>query len=70
MVPASQFGGRMVPATSLLISIIEQGARYEFCLKPAAALAIIHSGIPLCHKSYWNEKLLRTSFLVILGTSL
>ena len=52
----SRFGCRMVPTPSLLISIIEQAAKYEFCLKPAAALAIIHSGIPLCHKSYWNKK--------------
>ena len=44
----SQFECRMVPTPSSLISIIEQAARYEFCLKPAAALAIIHSGIPLC----------------------
>jgi len=39
-----------------LPSIIKQAAKYEFYLKPAAALATIYSGIPLCHKSYWNKK--------------
>ena len=52
----SRFGCRIMPTPSSLISIIEQAARYEFCLKPAAALAVLHSGIPSCHKAFWNGK--------------
>ena len=52
----SRFGCRVVPTLLSLTNMIEQAARYEFCLKPAAALATIYSGIPLCHKPYWNKK--------------
>ena len=49
-----RFGYRQVPTHSNLRSLVEQVARYEFCAKPAAALAFIHSGIPLNHKPFWE----------------
>ena len=52
----SRFGCRQVPTHSNLRSLVEQVARYEFCAKPAAALAFIHSGIPLNHKPFWERK--------------
>ena len=52
----SRFGCRLVPTPSSLISVIEQAAKYEFCLKPAAPLATLHFGIPSCHKAFWNGK--------------
>ena len=48
----SRFGCRQVPTRSNLCALFEQVARYEFCAKPAAALALIHSGIPLNHKAF------------------
>jgi len=36
--------------------MIAQAANYEFCVKPAAALAILHSGIPSAHKAFWDKK--------------
>ena len=52
----SRFGCRQVPTHSNLRGLVEQVARYEFCAKPAAALALIHSGIPINHKPFWEQK--------------
>ena len=52
----SRFGCRQVPTRSNLHNLIEQVARYEFCAKPAAAIGLIHSGIPLNHKAFWERK--------------
>ena len=52
----SRFGCRHVPTHSNLRSLVEQVAQYEFCAKPAAALALIYSGIPLNHKPFWEQK--------------
>jgi len=52
----SRFGCRVVPTPSSLIAITENAARFEFCLKPAAALATMYSGIPSCHRAYWDGK--------------
>ena len=62
----SRFGCRAVPTPASLISMIEQAARYEFCLKPAAALSAIHSGIPSNHKHFGVENLLKQLFLFII----
>ena len=34
----------------------EQVAKFEFCIKPAAAIALLHSGIPLNHTSFVATK--------------
>ena len=36
--------------------LMEQIAQYEFCVKPAAAIALIHSSIPHLHKIFWEKK--------------
>ena len=59
---------RLVPTPSSLISVIEQAARYEFCLKPAAPLATLHFGIPSCHKAFWDGNLLMLLFLFIVDS--
>ena len=51
-----RFGCRKIPKPSTLISEIEHVAVYEFCTKPAAAITLIHSGIPLDHKEFWAKK--------------
>lgn len=52
----SRFGCRQVPKPSTLMSLIEHVARYEFCMKPAAAVALVYAGIPLNHKAFWANK--------------
>ena len=52
----SRFGCRVVPAPSSLMVVIEQTARYEFITKPAAGIALINSGVPNCHRQFWNGK--------------
>ena len=52
----SRFGCRQIPNHLNLAKLIEDVARYEFCIKPAAALALIHSGIPHNHKPFWQRK--------------
>lgn len=54
MVILSRFGCRLLPSPSNIVSLIEQVARYEFCIKPAAGIAMINSGIPSTHKQFWS----------------
>ena len=49
----SRFGCRQIPKPSNLVDLIEQVARYEFC---TAAIALLHSGIPLNHATFWASK--------------
>ena len=52
----SQFGCRQLPCPSNLASLLHKAALYEFCIKPAAALASIYSGVPMVHRSFWKAK--------------
>ena len=52
----SRFGCRQIPTHVNLPKRIEDVARYEFCVKPAAALALIHAGIPHTHAPFWKNK--------------
>ena len=52
----SKFGCRQIPNHLNLPNLIEDVARYEFCVKPAAALALIHAGIPHIHQFFWQKK--------------
>ena len=52
----SRFGCRQIPTYLNLPKLIEDVARYEFCVKPAAALALIHAGIPSNHRLFWQKK--------------
>ena len=38
------------------MNVIEQVARYEFMIKPAASVSLINSSIPLNHRGYWSRK--------------
>ena len=58
----SRFGCRQMPTPSNLHNLVEQVALYEFCAKPAAALALIHSGIPLTHKPFWEQECFRCPY--------
>ena len=52
----AMFGCRKLPTPSNLMNVIEQVARYEFTIKPAASVSLINSGIPLNHRGYWSRK--------------
>ena len=49
----SVLGCRQIPNHLNLPKLIED---VEFCVKPAAALALIHTGIPLNHQLFWQKK--------------
>ena len=36
--------------------MIVQAAHYEVCLKPAAALTMLHFGVPSDHNAFWQKK--------------
>ena len=50
----TRFGCRHLPTPSNLLKCLHQIAQYEFCCKPAAAIALIHSGTPATHSQFWN----------------
>lgn len=52
----SRFGCRQVPTPDKLMSTIKCIAEYEFMIKPAAAISLVHSGIPTAHRSFWSQK--------------
>lgn len=51
----ARMGCREIPTPSNLPNLIVQVARFEFCSKPAGAIAMIHSGIPPTHKQFWEQ---------------
>lgn len=51
----SRFGSREVPTPTTLRDQVVQVARYEFLVKPMAALSMIKGGIPLAHRPFWNR---------------
>ena len=44
-----------MPTPCNLADLIVNVAKYEFCSKPAAAIAMIYCGIPDEHKPFWTE---------------
>ena len=50
----TRFGCQQLPTPSNLLKCLHQIAQYVFCCKPAAAIALIHSGIPATHSQFWN----------------
>ena len=52
----SRFGCRQISKPSTLMTDITNIAVYEFCTKPAAAIALLHSGLPFRHKEFWSKK--------------
>jgi hypothetical protein len=50
----SRFGSRQLPSARGLRQQIIQVARFEFLVKPSAALNAISAGIPNSHRRFWN----------------
>ena len=51
----SRFGCRVIPTPQNFQSQIVQIAKYEFHVKPMAALYAINSGIPHCELTFWQS---------------
>lgn len=51
----SRFGLRKCPNPENIKSCLSQTARFEFLLKPAAVISATFSGVPRCHKSFWEQ---------------
>lgn len=49
------YGGRSLPSANTLKPIILQAAKYEFVIKPCAAVTTIHSGVPAKHVAFWKK---------------
>jgi len=52
----SQFEWRQLPTPLSLLKMIVQAAKYEFLIKPAAILSLLHSGVPSIHQPFWMNK--------------
>ena len=52
----SRFECRQLPAPLSLLKMIVQAAKYEFLIKPAAVLSLLHSGVPSIHQPFWKNK--------------
>jgi len=51
----SRFGCRQQPTPASLKCIVVQCAKYEFLVKPSAAIEAISRGIPTLHQAFWRE---------------
>lgn len=52
----SAYNIRQIPSPKSLMETIIDTARYLFITKPMSAICAVHSGIPVCHREYWNSK--------------
>ena len=52
----SRFGCRQMPTPSNLKTCLCQVAQFEFCSKPAAAVTLMHSGVPSYDADFWQER--------------
>lgn len=50
-----RYGGRNIPSPESLKCNILQAAKYEFIIKPCAALTVIYAGIPSRHRAFWEK---------------
>lgn len=52
-------GCRAIPQPSNMRQLLLQAANYTFFVKPAAALARMHNGIPVEHQAFWAQMSMR-----------
>ena len=50
------FACRQIPNSANLNALLQKAAQFEFCIKPAAALCTIHSGMPESHHPFWTQR--------------
>ena len=66
-----RFGSRRCPTPGGLREQVIQAARFEYLVKPSAALQAISSGIPPSHAAFWRAmsvKSLHTIYLALTAT--
>ena len=51
----SRFGCRQLPTSQLIRQQLIQAARYEYLVKPYAAIQAISAGIPSSHLCFWRK---------------
>jgi len=51
----ARLGYCVIPTPKDIANIIIGVVKYEFCVKPAAAISIINMGIPEEHKKFWKD---------------
>ena len=51
----SRFNSRQIPSPKTFLQQVTNVATYEFLVKPTAALAMIHSGVPQQHHPFWDR---------------
>ena len=52
----SRYGCRQMPYPNTLKCIIVDASRYEFLMKPAGPLSMMHSGLPKSHTQFWSQQ--------------
>ena len=52
----SRYGARRIPSSDTLEGMVIQASKYEFLIKPFAALSAMRSGIPQFHAAFWKDK--------------
>ena len=63
------FGSRQVPLRCNLQQQTVQAAQHEFLTKPLAAIQAISSGIPKCHRTFWNAMSLSELYEIYIACS-
>ena len=63
----SRFGARELPTPKNLKQQILQLARYEFQVKPLAAITAISGGIPTCQRPFWSSKSVADLYIAYLA---
>jgi len=51
----SRLGCRDMANPTNLMDLMEKVARFEFCCKPNAAVAMMYSGVPSEHRDFWEK---------------
>ena len=51
----SRLGCRDIPTPGNLIELMAKAAKFEFCCKPSAAVAMMNSGVPPEHRGFWER---------------
>lgn len=52
----SRFGCRELPTWDNIKDVVNEVARYEFLVKPMAAISKINSGVPSVHVPFWKKQ--------------
>lgn len=60
----SRFGCREVPTHNNIKDVIVKVARFEFMVKPLAAISLVHSGIPTEHIPFWQNQTVKNLSLL------